>query len=523
MDFFSTDVYLPVDRQRFEVTTETPRHPTAFEWAAARIVADFQGMEQFAAASVGDVFRTALGGEGSEAFLRTALDELFSSMVHVLETDEVDVDPVVLPLSKIRLTQEGRRLLETGLLPSEPQLETREVFYDPIGRAVLPKGVRMATEPDPEPKLDLDGRIPLPPVDEVRSDAERKVRDGSRVGNVNPVGAPRRQWRHQRLFFSLDDGKVRLTRERGELAPSVADYIEALSADRVKESFFSKAFDGADGFPSVATTLPEDVTRVLPPSSLAGESPRISPVVFTGRNCVVPGFEATALVVEPGDGLMLSGNAGEVLRLTVPSAGYPVPEGGVCDRDVLRAPLLMRCFYAGLPMELPVVYEQTFGQDGRQRLADYLKTWISGLPASDRCRVEFLLADNHEARRQAVAALIAATSGDERVSSVSAQLKDVHGRDGYQDLHAVVDGVFGMPGLAGFKDVEEAEELLARLPFTAEETRWANGHLNRYRKGLARAGEAPENEFVWIETSSKGRPGNGRRHGRKGGKVGKRH
>ena len=84
------------------------------------------------------------------------------------------------------------------------------------------------------------------------------------------------------------------------------------------------------------------------------------------------------------------------------------------------------------------------------------------------------------------------------------------------DFHAIVDGVFGMPGLAGFKDVEEAEALLKALPLSPDEIRWAKGYLARYHKGQAAVGETPENEFAWVASSSKGRS-------RKGKSRGKRH
>ena len=516
MEFFGTDIYLPVDRHTFDVTTEMPRHPTAFEWVAARIVADFGASPQFAAASVGDVFRAALGGAGAEAFLGTALDELFSSTVHVLETDERDVDPLVLPISRIRVTEEGRRLLETGLLPSEPKSERREVTYDPISKKILTGKLRDAETPEPGKMVELGAAAAQPPVDLVQANAERGLKEGCRVGRVTPVGLPRRSWRRQRVFFTLDGGKVKLSGDRGGLTPETADYLTALSPERSKALFFDTAFDHDEGFPQHVSELPEDVTRVLTPSAAAGESPRSSTVVLKGGGATLPGGIAAVLEVVPGEKVELTGEPGGLLRLTVPAANCPIPEGGICNREMMRVPCRIRCFYEGLPLELPVVYERRVDDEAKRKMTDGLLQAVSSLPTADGGKLAFLLAGNHEQRRQAVAQLMAATSGEERVSALSALLMDVHARDGYMDFHAIVDGVFGMPGLAGFKDVEEAEALLKALPLSPDEIRWAKGYLARYHKEQAAVGETPENEFVWVESSSKGRS-------RKGKSRGKRH
>lgn len=518
MEFFGTDIYMPVDRHTFEVTIETPRHPTAFEWVAARIVSDFGSSAQFAAASVGDVFRTALGGEGAEAFLVTALDELFSSTVHVLETDERDVDPLMLPISRIRVTDEGRRLLETGLLPSEPNSERREVTYDPISRKILTGKFRGAEDPEPGKTVDLGETAAQPPVDLVRTDAERGLKEGCRVGRVVPTGLPHRSWRRQRVFFALENGKVKLSAECGGLAPETVAYLTALSPKRAKELFFDAVFDRGEEFPQHVSELPADVTRVLTPSAAEGVSPRSSTVVMKGKGAALSGCIASVLEVVPGEKFELTGETGGLLRLTVPEANYPIPEGGICDRETMRVPCRIRCFYEGLPLELPVVYERRVDDETKRKLMDGLLQAVSSLPMASGGKLAFLLADNHEKRRQAVAQLMAATSGEERVSALNALLTDVHVRNGYMDFHAVVDGVFGMPGLAGFKDVEEAEALMKALPLSPDEIRWAKGHLARYQKGQAAVGETPENEFVWVESSSKGRPNRGNRmkkHGKR--------
>lgn len=516
MEFFGTDIYLPVDRHTFEVTTETPRRPTAFEWVAARIVSDFGSSAQFAAASVGDVFRTALGGEGTEAFLGTALDELFSSTVHVLETDERDVDPLMLPISRIRVTEDGRRLLETGLLPSEPKSERREVTYDPISRKILTGKLRDAEDPEPGKTVDLGALAAQPPVDLVRTDAERGLKEGCRVGRVAPTGLPHRSWRRQRVFFTLDDGKVKLSGERGGLTPETVAYLTSLSPKRAKELFFDAAFDRGEGFPLHMSELPADVTRVLTPSAAAGASPRSTTVVLKGNGETLPGCIASVLEVVPGKNVELTGEPGGLLRLTVPAANYPIPEGGICDRETMRVPCRIRCFYEGLPLELPVVYERRVDDETKRKVTDGLLQAVSSLPMASGGKLAFLLAGNHEQRRQAVAQLMAATSGEERVSALSALLTDVHARDGYMDFHAIVDGVFGMPGLAGFKDVEEAEALMKALPLSPDEIRWAKGYLARYHRGRAAVGETPENEFVWVESSSKGRPNHGNRRKKHG-------
>ena len=69
---------------------------------------------------------------------------------------------------------------------------------------------------------------------------------------------------------------------------------------------------------------------------------------------------------------------------------------------------------------------------------------------------------------------------------------------------------------SGFVGAGVPEALLKALPLSPDEIRWAKGYLTRYHKGQAAVGETPENEFVWVESSSKGRS-------RKGKSRGKRH
>jgi len=494
MDFFETDVYLPVDRHTLEVITETPRVPTAFEWAAVKIVADFRAMPDYASASIGDVFRTALGGAGAEAFLETALNELFSATANVLATDVPDVAPILLPIASIRLTEDGERMLATGRLPSEPKRAVCKVAYDPIAHRLLKDEFEEATVPVGGATLDLSAEVSESPIEAVRTREEFRQKNGTRVGRISPKGLPRRVWRRQRVGFVLEGSRVSIDRKAFDLPGEVADYLEALAPERVRTLLFARAFGEDAKSSDMITSLPkEGVLQILTPSAAKALPAVPSRYVVRGSGCTLGRFAATAFEMEA-----------DVAE---------VPTGAMTDGKTMLTPLRIRCYYGDLPLELPVVVETALDDAARRRIEGCVCHAIANLAPAEQVRMCFQLAENHQQRTCVVADIVAKTSAEERISVLRSLLDDLHASTGYSDLHAVIDGVFGQPGLAGFADLAEAQALAEALPLTDEERRWTKVALRPYREGRAVVGEKPVNDVVWVEESGGGRPHhNGKNH-----------
>jgi len=506
MDFFETDVYLPVDRHMLEVTTETPRVPTAFEWAAVKIVADFRLSPDYASASIGDVFRTVLGGAGAEAFLETALNELFSATTNVLATDVSDIAPILLPISSVRLTEDGERMLATGFLPSEPKRAVCKVAYDPIARRLLKDEFEEATVPVGGPALDLSAEMSESPIEAVRAREESQQKNGTRVGRIAPMGSPRRAWRRQRVGFVLEGSRVSITRNAFDLPGEVADYLEALAPERARALLFDRAFGEDAKSSGMITSLPkEGVLQVLTPSAAKALPAVTSRYVVRGSGCTLGRFAATAFEMEADEA--------------------EVPAGAMTDGKTMLTPLRIRCYYGDLPLELPVVVETALDDAAQRRIDGYVTRAIANLSPAEQVRTCFQLAENHQQRTCVVTDIVAKTSGESRTLILRSLLEDLHSSTGYSDLHAVIDGVFGQPGLAGFSDVGEAQALAVELPLTDEERRWTKAALRPYREGRAAVGERPVNDVVWVEESGGGHPhhnGNNHNGTKRNGKKHKR-
>lgn len=399
MQFFRTDIHLPVDQYRFNLSVDIPRTPTPFEWVAARIVNDFRGLDEYSSATIADVFRTAFGGQGAEQFVTRAIDELFSSTVNVLETDNHDVEYASLPIRDIRLTEEGERLMKTGKLASKSKECQRKAVYDPITRELLPNDFEAGELPEGAVTLATETEVGAnPPIEAVRAREEATLKNGSRVGRVESQSAPRRLWRRQFVSFGLENENLRLLRDERTISQGTADYLESLPPERVRELFFAREFSPLFTTPDEVVPMSgKKVARVHAPAELARLSPSVVSVAFKGKGEAVPAFTGKTLEVVAGDGLRLEEDPQTgVLRLVAPAADFPVPVGASCDQTTMYIPLRTRLFYSGMPMELPVVCETAVDGDERTRLDKYLRDQIAALPAADRERVEALLGEEPE-------------------------------------------------------------------------------------------------------------------------------
>ena len=511
MEFYKTDIYLPVDEYRFEVTVETPRTPTAFEWAAVRIVRDFGGDGEFSSATVVDVFRTVFGVEGVGSFIESAVKELFSPTVNVFRTENFSVAKIMLPIREIQLTEDGERMLATGKLPSAPKSHVRIAFHNPITGELL-QGDGHDAGPLPE-----GARAPIreigvaanPPEEKIREEEQAKLPDGVRVGRITALGGANRLWRRQRVSFALDGGSLRLVRDAKGIFEKTADYLESLTPELAKALFFAQEADSvAEGDEVVA--LPEDgLVKVYAPGEFRNLAPTNTRVVVKSSAKAVSAFIPSAVEIVKGGELRLEVDEElGILRLTAPAAGFPLAEGAVSDLATEYASVRTRVYYSGMPIELPVVCELAYDAGRRSAMAAYLDSLVAALPEADGLLLAFKLAENHASRMKAVENVIARGADDARLQAVGKLVDALHRSGSYADMHAVVDGLFGFNGRKAFTNIEAAEDFAAKLALRDEERRWVKGALKRFAFAVSSfGGGGDENEFVRVEYSPRGNGG----------------
>ena len=402
MKFFDTTVYLPVGQYDMSVTTEEPRIPTAFEWQIVQIVDQLQRANVASGATIVDVFRSVLGCDGVETFVQTALGELFSSTVDVLRTDNHSVPLAQLTISEINLTEAGHRLLKSGRLPSAPRTESREVFFDFAKNAIVPpgrRGTRSDFESPDKLPLSLVEGVPAP-TELLRAEEEKHLPEGCQIREINsePVRKRTYFWRAQRVSFSIENGTITLDPISTDASDGTDRYLRNLTPEVAQKLFFEKPF-AAPGvnLPTDVVDMPhEKILSLLPASGVASGERRTAPI--TARLAETPSQSFRAEVLEV---VFQAGDEGKVevkeiddtgvFQLTVSGNPCGLQPGSVTDGKTVCSCRRVRCYYEGLPLELPVRIESQFDGSQSARLNRAINEALLSVSKVDRYAINYLL------------------------------------------------------------------------------------------------------------------------------------
>ena len=366
MRFFDTTVYLPVGMYRMAVTTEEPRIPTAFEWQIAKIVDELQKMEVHTDVTVIDIFREVLGCNGVEPFVKTALQELFSSTVNVFRTKNHRVPFEELHISEIEVTKEGRLLLQSKKLPSAPRTEERKVYFDYARNAIVPEG-RWGTRIDfaesyAKLLLSLVEGVAAP-IEQQREIEERGLSHDSRIREIVPIQGDHMQyfWRRQPVSFSIENGKITLDPFQRDPKDGTEQYLRNLTPEIARQVFFTEQFSDDGLVPSgEVVDMPKNLISITPVPKIASASVPNVPITFRQESAPSGIVRPTLLdvILRPElDG----GPEFEVIdaetcfsRLVLSGDSYGLSGWSVSDRSTIYTLARVRCFYDGMPLELPV-------------------------------------------------------------------------------------------------------------------------------------------------------------------------
>lgn len=111
------------------VEYRTIRRPTVFESMALKLISEFQRHEVVSGMSVCEIFESQLGVSSTDGVLKAAMEEISAvQMIRFESGGSVEK----CPLKHLGLTDEGRKFLKTGQLPSRPKYQKVWHVYSPL-------------------------------------------------------------------------------------------------------------------------------------------------------------------------------------------------------------------------------------------------------------------------------------------------------------------------------------------------------------------------------------------------------
>lgn len=515
MKFFETTVYLPVGQFDVSVTTEEPRIPTAFEWQIVQVVDLLQRRNIASGATMVDVFRSVLGCDGVETFVKTALKELFSSTVDVLRTDNYRVPLEQLPISDINLTDSGRRLLKNGRLPSAPRTELREVFFDFAKNAIVLAGRRGSRSdfesPDKLPLSLVEGVSA--PIDLVRAEEEKHLPNGCQIREIHsePVRKRTYFWRAQRLSFSVKNGTITLDPVSTDANDGTDRYLRALTPEVALKLFFEKPFAATGlNLPSNVVDMPHDKVLSLRPASGAASGVfHAVPIAARLAETPLQGFrpEVLEVVFQSGDeGLSEVKEVDDsgVFQLTVLGNPCGLQPGCVTDGNTVCSCVRVRCYYGGMPLELPVNIERQLDSSLSVELNRVVNEALLSVPTVDRYTIGYLLSKTSTDRAKLLERL-RLNEAESAVGIVNRILNVLERRGSSNPDARVLEELFSSVKMDSISGIRSAFDMLRSLDVSAEARKQC---VDAMRKRLSQQSVGSPAEWIDCVTLYKSLGGN---------------
>ncbi|GHS94828.1 hypothetical protein AGMMS50276_08440 [Synergistales bacterium] len=149
-------VGFPILKLGVQIIHATPRHATAFEKVLLDLCFRFRGNNQQTALTLDAVFRNILGVSSPSAFVSSAIDELIG--LNVLRCDK-DINAYEkIQISDLTLTELGKSMASSGLLPAKPYTQDMELCYDPIKDKLLTESEKNTLSSN-APAISLDAGL----------------------------------------------------------------------------------------------------------------------------------------------------------------------------------------------------------------------------------------------------------------------------------------------------------------------------------------------------------------------------
>lgn len=491
MNFFKTIVLLPVGVYRMSVTTEEPRVPTAFEWQIVKIIADLQQASVHADVTVTDVFRSVLGCNGVESFVSSALQELFSSTVDVLRTGNHRVPLDELRISEITLTKEGRVLLESGKLPSAPHTEEKDVYFDYARNGIVregKRGIRADYESSDKLPLSLVEGVAAP-VDRQRKIEEANLARDSRIRDIEAVPTRNRKyfWRRQPVSFSIEKGQISLDPIMGDAEDATDQYLRSLTPEVARQLFFTVPFSTEGvSLSSVVEAPKESVLSISPASKTTADAVRSVPITVRVDGTALGGFRPTVLdvVLKPDvkdSPLVMELDRSGAFQLVLSGESFGLTQGCVTDLSTVKSSVRMRCYYDGLPLELPVLLEHKLDAVSSSAMTSAINAALSNITSIDRYAVGYLMSTT-PADRAKLMNVVRLTEGDDAAIAIDRIIEVLRHRLVVGANASLLSALFAGTSLGTVHEIASEWELLEKLDVSpAEKSPW----IARMRKALA--------------------------------------
>jgi hypothetical protein len=123
-------VKVPSKKYTIAVDCIKTRRLTAIEWLLLTCVSNFHSTERMSGKTIKSAFEQVLGIQDSKLLIKPCIESLRKLQVIELSGDKLDYDRI--KFNSITLTPQGKKMLETGLLPGEKSVFSATIWYNPL-------------------------------------------------------------------------------------------------------------------------------------------------------------------------------------------------------------------------------------------------------------------------------------------------------------------------------------------------------------------------------------------------------
>lgn len=365
MKLNETKITRPIPVFSMSVSSTQPRKSSCIEQVVVSIIARL-GNSPVQDSTVLDVMEQFLGWPTMGVFLEEAMNELCSPLVNGLTMNDHENSPMDSPLNNFRLTENGRHILETGVIPAVGHQQDWKMPYDTIEKKFL-EVQNLLPGPSAYPHLEIvESGFPENEIRQNLNHVKEYAEANAVIGEIQPNGVEW-QWKTETITAELKNGKVTL---QGQ-TQAFTKFLNKLGTEVVADLF---AWSSQTEEPVIADLEKLKVDQVTPVSKFPSIKRNARIVLRSEANQNVP--------FQPGILEILYSNSATVPYLEPAQNEGPAKlhisalkdwnEESASDLKTVLSPVTARLYVNELPILADFIVEASLSNEEQSRLKDQI-------------------------------------------------------------------------------------------------------------------------------------------------------
>jgi len=378
MQLGKTEIARPIPVFSVNVSVTQPRISGPIERVVISAIARLgENSDGIGNSTILAVMQDLLGWPGMEIFVQDALNELSSSLVNAVMLDDSEISLMDSPLSNFVLTENGRHILETGIIPAVDRQKDWKMVYDLIEKEFL-ESPKLLLDPPEIPHLET--YEPGFPEDEIRQQLKlSREYSGPNVvlGEIQLHGVEW-LWKTEIIRVELKDGKVLI---QGKTS-AFTRFLNSLDAETIAD-FFSWSSQAEN--PEITNLEALKAERITPLAKFPAQKQHAKVVIHSERTQNTP-FQPRFLEILYSDSTtapyLECAQDGEPAKLHI-SLLKDWKEESVSDLKTVLSPVTARLYVKGTPILADFIVETTLSEEAQTGLKDQIVAEILRLEPTE--------------------------------------------------------------------------------------------------------------------------------------------